>query len=77
MELNDFIEKLAVELDEENSSDMNKLTEVKSMENWSSATALCVIAMIDAEYGVQITGQDIRAATTIEDLFKIVKALKG
>ena len=36
-----------------------------------------VIAMVDAEYDVQIKGDDIRNAETIEDLFNKVKEIKG
>ena len=38
---------------------------------------LLVIALVEAEYGVQIDGDDIRKADTIEDLFVRVKELKG
>jgi acyl carrier protein len=39
--------------------------------------ALSVIAMIDDEYGITIKGNDIRASTTIEDLYSIVKGYKS
>ncbi|MEP0265981.1 hypothetical protein [Dokdonia sp.] len=36
--------------------------------------ALSIIAMIDEEYEITINGDDIKKASTIEDLYKLVKA---
>ena len=47
------------------------------MDEYSSLIALCLIAMIDEEYGVTIKGNDLRSATTVEDLFNVVKGKKG
>ena len=52
-------------------------TEFKKLADWSSMTALSIIAMVDDEYGVNIKGDDIRKSTTIEDLFNIVKGYKS
>ena len=49
-------------------------TEFKKLEEWSSLTALSVIAMVDDEYEVRIKGDDIRNSNTVEDLFNLVKA---
>ena len=77
MELLDFIKNFAEQLDESDSKEINGGTEFKSLDEWSSMTALAVIAMVDAEYDVQIKGSDIRDAKTIEDLFNRVKTIKG
>ena len=49
-------------------------TEFKTLDEWSSLIALSLIAMVDEEYDITIKGDDIRNATTIEDLFNTVKA---
>jgi thiol-disulfide isomerase/thioredoxin len=48
--------------------------EFKELEEWSSLTALSVIAMIDEEYDVKIKGDDVRNSQTINDLYEIVKS---
>jgi len=77
MDLNEFIGKLAEQFDETDVSEFKAGTEFRSLIDWSSMTALSVIAMVDEEYGVTIKGDDIRKSTTIEDLFNIVKGYKS
>jgi acyl carrier protein len=74
MELNDFIEKFAEQFDETDASEFKADTEFKALDEWSSLSALSIIAMIDDEYDVTIKGDDIRNSETIEDLFNLVKS---
>lgn len=74
MDINNFIEKIAIQFDEVDVVNLNAGTKFRDIEGWSSFLALSVIAMADAEYGVKIRGEDIRNSQTIEDLFKIIKA---
>lgn len=71
MELNDFIQKFALQFDETPFDTFKEKTVFKELEEWSSLTALSVIAMIDEEMDKRITGADIRSCNTIEDLYKI------
>jgi acyl carrier protein len=48
----------------------------EEIDEWSSLTALSVIAMIDQDYDVGIGAKEIIEAETVEGLFKIVKELK-
>jgi acyl carrier protein len=75
MELNEFIENFCEQLDETDPAEISAGTVFKELEEWSSMTALSVIAMIDDEYGVQVKGADIRDSRTVEDLFCRVKSL--
>lgn len=77
MELNEFISNFADQFDETDASEIKADTEFKALDEWSSMTGLAVIAMVDAEYDVQIKGNDIRESVTVEDLFNKVKNLKG
>jgi acyl carrier protein len=76
MELKVFIENFAAQFETIDASNLQSDTEFKALEEWSSLSALSIIAMVDEEYGVAVKGADIRNATTIEDLFKIVLARK-
>lgn len=72
MELNDFIEKFAEQFDETDASEFKADTEFKALDEWSSLTALSIIAMVDEEYDVALKGDDVKNAETIEDLFNVV-----
>lgn len=74
MELNDFISKFAFLFDETDESEFKAETVFKGLDEWSSLTALSVIAMVDEEYDVTLRGDDILNANTIEDLFNVVKS---
>ena len=74
MELQDFISNFAEQFDETEASEFNAETVFRDLDEWSSLVALSVIAMVDEEYDVQLKGDDMRSAVTIEDLFNTVKA---
>jgi acyl carrier protein len=42
----------------------------KSFDEWDSLMALSLIAMFDSEYNIKLSGDQIRAANTLEDLYK-------
>lgn len=74
MELKEFIENFADQFDETDASEFTAETEFKQLDEWSSLTALSIIAMVDDEYDVTLKGEDIRTSNTIEDLFKLVES---
>lgn len=76
MEQTKFISDLASLFEEEDVNLFTAQTKFKNLAEWSSLTALSVIAMVDDEYGVKIKGEDIRSAETVEDLYNIVKLKK-
>ena len=71
-----FLEKFANLFYETDSSEITLSTEFRNLDEWSSLIALSVIAMADEEYDVKLKGDDIKNATTVEDLFNIVKSKK-
>ena len=77
MDLNEFISNFVDQFDETDVTEIKADTEFKALDEWSSMIGLAVIAMVDAEYDVQIKGNDIRESVTVEDLFNKVKNLKG
>lgn len=76
MEIKEFIENFANQFDETDASCFNASTEFKELEEWSSLTALSIIAMADEEYGVILKADDIQNAKTVEDLYNTVLKLK-
>ena len=74
MEIKEFIQNFADQFDDTETSVFTPETEFKELEEWSSLTALSVIAMIDEEYDVKIKGDDVRNSQTNNDLYEIVKS---
>jgi acyl carrier protein len=74
MELQEFIANFAAQFDETDASVFTPETEFKALDEWSSLSALSIIAMVDEEYDVPIKGNDIVGAETIEDLYQIVNS---
>ena len=74
MEINKFIENFAAQFDETEASVFSPNTNFKNLPEWSSLSALSIIAMVDEEYNIKVKGDDIRNSITIEDLFNIVKS---
>lgn len=76
MTIETFIENFAGQFEETPADRFRPETRFREIDEWSSLTALSIIAMVDEEYGVTLAGDDIKGAQTIQDLFNVVKAKK-
>lgn len=74
MELNEFIQNFADQFEDTDASEIKAETVFHELDEYSSLIALSIIAMVDEEYDVQLKGDDMRAAVTVEDLYNIVKS---
>ncbi len=74
MELKEFIEKFAEQYDDVDVEQLNADTNFREVEGYSSLVALLIITMIDEEYNVTITGDDMKKQVTIGDLFNLVSS---
>lgn len=65
-----FLTKLAdiLEVDEVRGS-----SALRDFAQWDSLSALSVIAMVDGEYGVQLTANDLKGSRTAEDLYQAIQ----
>lgn len=73
MEIKEFIEKFADIFDDTDAATLTPETKFRELDEWSSLTALGVIAMADEEFDVELSGNELRAANTIQDLFDLIK----
>lgn len=73
MELEDFIQKFANQFDDTDASEIKADTKFHELGEWSSMLVLALIAMANIEYDVTLTGQDVKDAETVEDLFNLIK----
>ena len=72
MELKDFIVEFADQFDETDISEINADTNFHNLDEWSSLTAMGVIAMVRTQYGKTISGKEIKECTTVEDLYRLI-----
>ena len=77
MDINTFVENFAGQFDDTPADQIKADTSFRDLGEWSSLIALSIIAMVDEEYGVTLKGDDIKNATTVQDIFNRVVALKG
>ena len=73
MNIQEFIENFAAQFDETDESLFAADTKFRQIDEWSSLTALTIIAMVDDEYNVILKGNDIINSETIQDLYSIVE----
>lgn len=75
MDINEFITNLLAQFDDTDASEIQPDTEFQELDEWSSLTAMSIIAMVKTQYGKTITGREIRKCSTVEDLFHLVEQL--
>ena len=75
MEMNDFIANLRDQFDDlDESIVLTPEMSFRDIDGYSSLVALLIISMFDEEYGVTVTGDDMRKASSIQDLFNLVQS---
>lgn len=72
MEINEFILKFAEIFDDTDASILTPETKFRELDEWSSLSALGVIALADEEFDVELSGAEMRQANTIQDLFNLL-----
>jgi acyl carrier protein len=73
MELNQFVENFAAQLENEEGVEILPETNFRELAEWDSLVALSIIAMADEKYSIKLTGDDIRNSNTIQDLYEKAK----
>lgn len=72
MEIKEFIEKFAEIFDDTDVATLSPETKFRELDEWSSLSALALIAMADDEYEIELKGDEIRKANTIQELFDLI-----
>jgi acyl carrier protein len=72
MKIEEFIFALETEFDELEPGTLKANTNFRDIDEWSSMYALIIIALIDTDYDVSITGDDLSNIETISQLYDIV-----
>ena len=73
MEIKEFIEDFADQFDDTDISEIKPETVMRDLDEWSSMIGLSLLNMVDNEYGVQLTFDELKHAITVQNLFDIVE----
>jgi len=71
--IEEFIKTLEAEFEELQPGTLKPETKFTDLDEWSSMHSLIIIALIDTEYDVTITGEDLMSIKKVEELYTIVK----
>lgn len=68
----EFVKNFASIFDEIEDNELTMDTEFRNIDEWSSLTALALLAVIDEEYDVKLTNNDLKNSVTVRDIYNIV-----
>ena len=69
LELITFIRSFEELFDEVEKNSITDDTIFRDLDEWSSLIALTLIAMVDEEYDIKLSGDDVRTSITVKDIF--------
>ncbi|MDP0494948.1 MAG: acyl carrier protein [Verrucomicrobiota bacterium JB024] len=74
MDIPSFTENLENAINNVEPGTLAAETRFKELPQWDSMAFLCVLAMIDGDYGVELPEAELRACTTVQELYDAVSA---
>lgn len=72
MELEKFIERFASQFEDVEVNNIHKDADFKQLETWDSLTAFSVQMMIEDDYSVKITPEEIKSVVTVSELYELI-----
>lgn len=73
MKIEHLITRLEEEFEELKPGTLKPETNFKDLEEWSSMYALILIALVDTEYEVSVSGEDLSKIATVQDLYELIQ----
>ena len=74
MNIQEFVTLFSEQFDDTPSEKFTPSTIFKELGEWDSLAALSILAMVDEELDIRISGADIRNSDTITDLFNLIQS---
>jgi acyl carrier protein len=72
-----FISNLSTAVDFQDQVELRPETLLSDLPEWDSLAALGVIVMFDMEYGITITGNDLKSCDSVKDIHALIASKKG
>ena len=70
MNIQRFLERAAEVLEIDQASEE---TVLRDCDSWDSLTALSLVAMVEKEFGTTLSGEDLRQAITVGELWRTIE----
>tara|TARA_B100000989_G_scaffold279131_1_gene241487 strand:- start:1396 stop:1695 length:300 start_codon:yes stop_codon:yes gene_type:complete len=77
MTIESFIQNIEDNVEAVEAGTLKPDTNPNNLEAWDSLAVLSVLAMIDSEYDVQVSGTELSEMTSIQQMFDAVQAKRG
>ncbi|MFM7637754.1 MAG: hypothetical protein ACKO5W_07790 [Crocinitomicaceae bacterium] len=77
MDIQELIKHIENEFDDLQKGTLYPETSIREIEGWSSMHSLLLIALIDNHYDVLLTGEELKNALTVKDLYDVISKRKA
>jgi acyl carrier protein len=77
MDIQELIIYIEEEFEEVDKGTLLPESSIRDIEGWSSMHALILIALVDNHYDILLTGEELKNALTIQDLFNAILKRKS
>lgn len=72
VDIESFLSLVRQTLDDVDPQQLNAATEFRKLPQWSSLSALLVVSMVNEEYKIALTGEELASAKTLQDVYDIL-----
>lgn len=72
MDLNEFVKNFAEQFDETDASEIQASTVFHELDEWSSLTAMSIIAFAKVDFSKKITSSELNDCVTVEDVYNLL-----
>ena len=72
MEIQEFVRHFENAIEGIEPESLNPDTKYHTLAQWDSLALLCLLAMIDCEYSVQVPGMELKGCDTLRNIFDLV-----
>ncbi len=76
MGVNEFIKKVENEFEDLKPGALKPDSRIREHFEWDSVNALVFIALVNVEYDVVITAEDLQNSETVQDIFNVIMSKK-
>jgi len=74
MDLQQFIKQFAQQFEASDVDQISENTDYRLLDTWDSLTSMSVQVMIEDEYEVAVTPEELKNATSVLALFNLIKS---
>lgn len=76
MDQQEFLANFAEQFEDTDASEIKLNTIFHDLDEWSSLTGMCILAMVKTAYNKSITGTELKDCITVEDVYNLVNKKK-